>query len=153
MFEALQRLRFEAFLESMNEDERTNALKTVDQIKNAYAEGTLMSLTQSLEICDLHQRYLNFVTERSNSHGTFEYWSQYIEMVQVLLLLVRATRTSNWELHLCAVRAMLPWFFIADRIDYARYASVYWVEMCSLPKSHPGKYPSVCSSYNYAKFI
>ena len=140
MFEALHRLRFEAFLDSMNIDEKAKSLETVNLIKTAYADGKVTSTTQNLAFSDLYQRYLNFVTERNNVCGTFHYWSQYIEMVQVLLLLVRATRTSNWELHLSAVRTMLHWFFIADRTNYARYATVYWVETCSLTKSPPGKH-------------
>jgi hypothetical protein len=40
---------------------------------------------------------------------------------------------------------MLPWLFAADRVNYSRYASVYWLEMNMLEKTHPGtsKVPSV----------
>ena len=34
--------------------------------------------------------------------------SSYIDMVQTLLLFVRATRESDWQLHLSTVRLMMP---------------------------------------------
>ena len=50
-----------------------------------------------------------------------------------------ATQTTDWMLHLSTVRAMLPWYFAYDRINYARYMSTYWPEMICLDKTHPGK--------------
>ena len=53
-------------------------------------------------------------------------------------MFIRATRQVNWNLHLTAFRAMLPWFFIWDGINYARYDSAYMLEMTALEKTHPG---------------
>ena len=80
----------------------------------------------------------DYVKTKSSSNNTMAYWLLYIEMVQVLLLFIRATRENDWALHLSAVRSMLPWFFAADRVNYARYGSIYWLEMISLENSHPG---------------
>ena len=44
----------------------------------------------------------------------------------------------DWDLHLAAFRAMIPWFFACDRTNYARYGSAYWVEMTTLDQAHPG---------------
>ena len=68
-----------------------------------------------------------FIKTKSTSNHTMAYWLLYIEMVQVLLLFIRATRENDWQLHLSAVRSMLPWFFAADRVNYARYGSIYWL--------------------------
>ena len=70
---------------------------------------------------------------------TFGLWLTYIEMVQLLLMFIRATRENNWDLHLSTVRSMLPWFFATDRVHYARYGTVYWLEMLCLETSHPGR--------------
>jgi hypothetical protein len=53
-------------------------------------------------------------------------------------MFIRATREVNWDLHLTAFRAMLPWFFICDRVNYARYGSAYILEMTALENTHPG---------------
>ena len=59
--------------------------------------------------------------------------------MQLLLTFIRATRTSDWKLHLSTLRSMIPWFFATDRINYSRYAPCYWLEMSLLPKTHPCK--------------
>ena len=79
-----------------------------------------------------------YMKEKSASNRTMAYWLLYIEMVQVLLF-IRATRENDWQLHLSAVRSMLPWFFAADRVNYARFGTIYWLEMISLDKTHQGK--------------
>jgi hypothetical protein len=53
-------------------------------------------------------------------------------------MFIRATRQVNWDLHLMAFSAMIPWFFICDRVNYARYGSAYILEMTALEKTHPG---------------
>lgn len=53
-------------------------------------------------------------------------------------MFIRATREVNWNLHLKTFRSMLPWFFICDRINYARYGSAYWLEMNAIDYTHPG---------------
>lgn len=80
-----------------------------------------------------------FIENEKKRSKMFEFWSSYIDMVQLLLTFIRATRTTNWMLHLSAVRAMLPWYFAYDRINYARYMSAYWLEMICLDETHPGK--------------
>ena len=83
-------------------------------------------------------RYQSFIDEESKRSKTFQFWSSYINMIGMLLSFIRATRTTNWSLHLSSVRRMLPWFFAYDRINYARYLTVYWLEMMSLERTHPG---------------
>ena len=83
-------------------------------------------------------RYLKFISESSQTSSTFNFWTSYIEMVKLLLLFIRATRSSDWKLHLSALRSMLPWYFGYDRVNYARYACVYWLEMSTIEISHPG---------------
>lgn len=63
---------------------------------------------------------------------------------------IKATRVSDWKLHLASVRSMLPWMFAYDRVNYSRYLSTYWVEMSTLEQTHPGRYTSLC---NMDKFL
>ena len=35
---------------------------------------------------------------------------------------------------------MLPWFFAYDRVNYARYLTIYWSEMNDLGTKHPSAY-------------
>lgn len=42
----------------------------------------------------------NFASVQSTWNPTFAFWFTYLEMLQILLLFIRATRVNNWELHL-----------------------------------------------------
>jgi hypothetical protein len=53
-------------------------------------------------------------------------------------MFIRATREVDWVLHLAAFRAMILWFFVCDKVHYARYGTAYWLEMISLETTHPG---------------
>lgn len=61
-------------------------------------------------------------------------------------MFIRATREVNWNLHLKTFRSMLPWFFICDRINYARYGSAYLLEMNAIDYTHPGLPKNNCNS-------
>ena len=58
-------------------------------------------------------------------------------MFEILIHLIRSSREGNWLLHLYAIRAVLPWCFAYDRINYTRYLSVYYAEMSRLSIDHP----------------
>ncbi len=66
-----------------------------------------------------------------------KFWNSYIEMVELLLVFIRATREGNLELHLACVAKMLPWFFANDRQNYPRYMSVYLLHIQNLPNTYP----------------
>lgn len=99
-----------------------------------YSEGVMSNEFETLWIA-----LFDFAQSRAEKSPTFALWLSYIQMVQVLLLFIRATRENNWDLHLSAVRSMLPWFFSTDRVHYARYGTAYWLEMSCLEKTHPGE--------------
>lgn len=79
-----------------------------------------------------------FAKSEAEKKPTFALWLNYIQMVEVLLMFLQATRKNDWDLHLSAVRSMLPWFFATDRVHYARYGTAYRLEMLCIETSHPG---------------
>ena len=44
----------------------------------------------------------------------YVFWKTYMDMVEILLLFIRAEREGNWKLHLEAFAAMLPWMTAYD---------------------------------------
>jgi len=42
----------------------------------------------------------------------------YLDMVEILLEMIRASREGNWPLHLHAIR-MIPWCAAYDKVNYA----------------------------------
>ena len=71
------------------------------------------------------------------------YWNFYLEMVDLMLCFIRASREGCWRLHITALRDMLPWFHGYNRTNYARYGALYWSEMVVLEESHPEAYKAV----------
>ena len=55
-----------------------------------------------------------------------------MDMMDILLGLIRESREGDWMLHLASVRAMIPWCFEYDRLNYARYLPCYDAQMCTL---------------------
>lgn len=62
-------------------------------------------------------------------YSTFDLWNSYCEIVELLLTVIRATRTGDWDLHLTTAAEMTLWFFSYDHTNYARYMSIYLHEM------------------------
>lgn len=56
----------------------------------------------------------------------------------VILGLVRASREGN--LHLHAIRSMIPWCFAYDKLNYARYLPQYFAQMTNLQERNPHVY-------------
>ena len=63
------------------------------------------------------------------------FWMSYIHIIDnVVLGLLLASHEENWSLHLNATECMLPWHFAYNKVDYARYHSLYFVQMTDLPE-------------------
>ena len=65
-----------------------------------------------------------------------EFSLSYLDIAEILLGLLRASREGNWELHVSTIRKMIPWCFAYDKVDYARYLSSYPSEMSHLEEEH-----------------
>ena len=72
----------------------------------------------------------------------------YIDMVEDILIgILRASCERNWNLHLHAVRNMIPWCFAYDKLNYARYIYPYYAQMKNLPEKNPRARMKPSSAY------
>ncbi|KAJ8030514.1 hypothetical protein HOLleu_26961 [Holothuria leucospilota] len=136
MFEAMEKLRFTVFLDNLTEEQ-------VERYSCVLQEPTSIQQLLAIkfqDVSDLMACYDAFVKKRNQESPTFALWSSFIDMVQLLLVFLRATRDSDWNLHLAAIRLMIPWFFAYDRMNYSRYLPAYWLEMVNLQATHPKCY-------------
>ncbi|KAK3085631.1 hypothetical protein FSP39_006444 [Pinctada imbricata] len=65
--------------------------------------------------------------------ATFQYWDMFLQAVEILLQNIRAERYGDWNLHLISMKAMIPYFFVANRNNYARWTPVYVLDMLNIP--------------------
>lgn len=63
-----------------------------------------------------------------------------MRMVMEMLLFVRSVRTGNWNLHIKSHELFTKYFFVHDKINYARMIPIYLADMASLEKSDPEVY-------------
>ena len=137
MSEALGRHRFQAFLESITEEMQISVKKIVTNLVDSFPSRLFDQCLDSLELSEVMEKYYSFIKLESEVSKTFAFWSSYIDIVDQLLQLIHATRTSDWEKHLQVTRSMMCWYFAYDHLNYARYLPAYWVEMTNLHRTHP----------------
>ena len=137
MMEAMERLRFQSFIQTKAEIVR-HFSEFFESVVNVFPSDNFMDLVDSEQMNDVYNQYQAYVKERCENDIAFSFWSSFIEMIQLLLLFIRGTRANDWDLHLSSVRSMLPWFFAYDCINYQQYLMAYWLEMIVLDYSHPG---------------
>ena len=95
-----------------------------------------MMESQSCEhIFKLLSVYLDYLRQENGALAAF--WMSYVDMVEVMLGLIRASRGGDWMLHLASIHAMIPWCFAYDRLNYARYLPYYHAHMSRLAFDHP----------------
>jgi hypothetical protein len=147
VYEALMRLAWVGFidwLENYHTQDYENLGDALGQIQCLHDSPTAanMAMVMNNEVCnrllDLFQSYLDELRYRNGSLASF--WMMYIDLVEILLGLLRADREGNWNLHLANIRKMIPWCFVADKINYARYLPVYYSQMMVLEDTAPQTY-------------
>ena len=68
----------------------------------------------------------------------------YIDMVEVVLNLVRASHEGNWALHMASIQSIIPWTFAYDNLNYARSLTAYYSEMSHIEHEKPDLYMFLC---------
>ena len=89
------------------------------------------------EVCsstslDKIQEKLQIQKIQMTSSRTSKLWLQYIEMVDILRLFIKADRTGDWMLHLKSLQKMLQFFAASGHNLYAKSAYIYVQQMLQL---------------------
>ena len=81
-----------------------------------------------------HDDLMELLKNKSQDSRTAKLWVDcLIKPVFLMMMFVMAEREANWLLHLECVERMLPYFFAAGHINYARYGMFYLQNMARLP--------------------
>ena len=86
--------------------------------------------------------------EMSANSESARLWFQYMEMIQVLRLFIKAERTGNWKMHLRSLQEMLPYMAATGHTLYAKSIHVYLQDMLRLEHEHPDVYVFFESGYH-----
>ena len=142
VYEALLRMAFKGFLPWLEEN-HLDALPDFEELLEKVPspilnQEVLTSLLCSTVILDHFLTYLDYL--RSANGNLSGFWMTYIDLVDILLGLLRASREGNWHLHLEMIRRMIPWCFAYDRQNYAKYLPLYLRDMIRLQEDHAPLY-------------
>lgn len=114
------------------------ALEDIGSLADNLQKSTHDHVFNSQAFQVLFERSEEYMEHLRKTNGPLSaFWLSYIDMVEPMLYMIRASREVNWMLHLACIRQMLPWCFAYDNTNYARYMSIYYSDMTSLPKEHP----------------
>ena len=105
----------------------------VSEMVSTFSQEQYEQIVHSQAVVEVHELWSQFLQYLKSENGDLcAFWMSYIEVVgNVLLGLIRASREGNWQLHLYAIRQMIPWCFAYDKVNYARYLPVYYAQMKS----------------------
>ena len=70
---------------------------------------------------------------RKRISPTFLFWDVILQLETLVLLVIRAHRQRNFNLHVEAMEELIPLFFALDHVNYARWASIHIRDLKSLP--------------------
>ena len=77
---------------------------------------------------------MDLLKDKSQQSRTAKLWVEcLIKPVFLMMMFVKAEREANWLLHLECVERILPYFFAAGHVNYARYGMFYLQDMQRLP--------------------
>lgn len=115
--------------------ESTAAAQDLKDVIRSLHEGALHGefaaddLADSDALLRLHTALAERKKQVSKSSRTSKLWVQYLQQIEIVRLFIRAERTGNWNLHLHAVKEMLPYFHAAGHFAYAKYSHLYVQKM------------------------
>ena len=148
--EALERMIWEKFLKWLEtkEDNQKDTTEQINNLRNEIAEcfkqipeETLEQKELIIEKSDLLQQEMGNIMKQFQEYleifgksrsELFEFWDEYANMVYILLDYLQAERNADWEAHLTASAAMIPYDRPFDHLKYFRWGLVYLIDMQSL---------------------
>ena len=145
VYEALTALQLSAMIQWCQDKERTKSIpecvwEQMSKVQQKFQNEDNETLKCSVkELEDVVARYMlpllsQFQAWGSAQSPTFSFWSHFCNVTQILLHNIRAEREDKWDLHLHTHRAMVPYFFAANRQNYARWSTIYISDMVNLPE-------------------
>jgi hypothetical protein len=79
----------------------------------------------------------DWIQEQSREHPQFAYWETVIKLERLLMMLLKAQREGNYPLYLEALIGIVPWMFVTDHYNYARWMSVHISDLENLKVKCP----------------
>ena len=147
VLQALHILYIESAERWASENSKHFISKEMEEIINSWSGDV-----NTFDVSNLFNKFDNFLETLAEFNeyakscsATFSYWFTFMKAVHVVLRLIEADRKADFELHLNPVLEALPFFFVANRHNYAKYVPIYVSQMRQLKNSQPIMYEHLCN--------
>ena len=116
----------------------------LEQLKLNLCQEEIEQILESDVFQQWENRFQEHIADMmQNGRDLAKFWLTYLELCELLVALINATRTGNSELYLAGIEAVIPWIFSYDRQNYARYLVPYLNDIRALPTVMP----EVCDAF------
>ena len=158
VYEALQRLKIEAFERWLKDEQKNHVLfnflgsselqDLIDGVTQDSSETTVAKLDELFELYETFE--VKFICSELGSISFL--CNSFVEMVQILLDFIKSTRIGDWPLHMQASERILKWFFAYDNPNYSRHFTCYWATQQKFKETHPKIYDQfILGNYSVKK--
>ena len=89
--------------------------------------------------------------EKFSEARTAKLWFQYLRMVEIICMFIKAERTGNFDLHLQSVWETLPYLPASSHYLYARSAHIYLQTMQNLEVTNKKVYERFQNGYHVVR--
>ena len=131
---------FRHFIEMHSGAVSEECVALLKSFADAPTPDSMSTILESTEIDALLQRYEQFCDQtHQGQHGsTARFWLLYVDQANIFLLFDRACRTNDVSLYTYALGLMCPMFFATHKPNYARWISLYHLNLLNMETTHPG---------------
>lgn len=95
------------------------------------------------QVSHLFSMYMHFLRQENGKLSKF--LMLYVDMVEILLELLNASRDGHWKLNLSSISKIVPWYFVYDKPNNASYF-LHICMKCHIYQKGTGK-PSLLANW------
>lgn len=148
LYEALLRMLFEMFISSKTADKEEsvkNLQAKIDEFVEDINQESFNDILNSSIFREWVTGFNTFIEECKNENGDlFRFWLSFLDIMDIFLCLISATRTGDWFLYVSTLEETIPWMFAYDRQNYARYLIPHLNDMKRLKENNKDVYEAFC---------
>jgi hypothetical protein len=83
-----------------------------------------------------------------SKYPTAKLWIQYMDMINIMKMFIKAERMGDWQLYLYSLEKMLPFFAASGHNLYLKSVYCHLQQMGTLENDHPDIYQKFCKGYH-----
>lgn len=104
MHEALERIRFQEFMDSLSPEKRKDVDDKISMIKDSYPSCDFINLLAAPDFVGILAQYDTFVETRKKTCPTFALWSSYIDMSGIINYIFILLKMIKYIDHNCRLQ-------------------------------------------------